>query len=65
MDVARRGIRIGREAIAEAGRENETALAFSIHGEVDSEARTELLELLPRAFEDGPPDLVLLETHHR
>jgi hypothetical protein len=44
------------------GRENETALAFSIHGEVDSEARRELLELLPRAFEDGPPDLILLET---
>jgi S-methylmethionine-dependent homocysteine/selenocysteine methylase/SAM-dependent methyltransferase len=62
MDVARRGIRVGREAIAEAGREGETALAFSIHGEVDSEARRELFELLPRAFEDEAPDLVLLET---
>jgi homocysteine S-methyltransferase len=62
MDIARRGIRIGREAIAEAGREGETALAFSINGEVDSDARKELLQLLPRAFEDDPPDLILLET---
>src|SRR5262249_30169959 len=46
MDVARRGIRVGREAIAESGREGETALAFSINGDVDSQARKELLELL-------------------
>jgi S-methylmethionine-dependent homocysteine/selenocysteine methylase/SAM-dependent methyltransferase len=62
MDIARRGIRIGREAIADAGRTGETALAFSINGDVDSEARRELLELLPRAFEDDAPDLILLET---
>lgn len=62
MDIARRGIRVGREAIAEAGRRGETALAFSINGDVDSEARKELLQLLPRAFEDDPPDLILLET---
>jgi S-methylmethionine-dependent homocysteine/selenocysteine methylase/SAM-dependent methyltransferase len=62
MDIARRGIRVGREAIAEADREGQTALAFSINGEVDSEARRELLELLPRAFEDDAPDLILLET---
>jgi S-methylmethionine-dependent homocysteine/selenocysteine methylase/SAM-dependent methyltransferase len=62
MDIARRGIRVGREAIAEAGRQGETALAFSINGDVDSEARKELLQLLPRAFEDEAPDLILLET---
>src|SRR5918992_954497 len=62
MDVARRGLRVGREAIDQAGRAGEVALAFSINGDVDSGARLELLELLPRAFEDGPPDLVLLET---
>ena len=42
--------------------QGETALAFSINGDVDSDARQELLELLPRAFEDDPPDLILLET---
>jgi S-methylmethionine-dependent homocysteine/selenocysteine methylase/tRNA1(Val) A37 N6-methylase TrmN6 len=62
MDVARRGLRVGREAIEQSGRAGEVALAFSINGDVDGDARLELLELLPRAFEDEPPDLVLLET---
>jgi S-methylmethionine-dependent homocysteine/selenocysteine methylase/SAM-dependent methyltransferase len=62
MDVARRGIEIGREAIAQAGKEGEVALAFSINGDVDGPARREFIELLPRAFEDSPPDLILLET---
>src|SRR4051794_30912217 len=62
MDVARRGLRVGREAIEQAGRAGEASLAFSINGDVDSDARRELLELLPRVFEDEPPDLVLLET---
>ena len=34
MDLARRGLRLGREAIAEAGRAGEVALAFSINGDV-------------------------------
>jgi S-methylmethionine-dependent homocysteine/selenocysteine methylase len=62
MDVARRGIEIGREAIAQAGRSGVVALAFSINGDVDGPARREFVELLPRAFEDHPPDLILLET---
>src|SRR3954454_20494229 len=62
MDVARRGLRVGREAIEQAGRAGEASLAFSINGDVDSEARKELFELLPRAFDDEAPDLVLLET---
>jgi SAM-dependent methyltransferase len=62
MDVARRGIEVGREAIAEAGKEGEVALAFSINGDIDGPARKEFLELLPRTFEDHPPDLILLET---
>ena len=53
---------VGREAIEQAGRPGEAALAFSINGDVDSDARKEMLELLPRVFEDDPPDLVLLET---
>ena len=62
MDIARRGLRVGREAIEQAGRTGEVSLAFSINGDVDSEARKEMLELLPRVFEHEPPDLVLLET---
>jgi len=62
MDIARRGLRVGREAIAQAGRTGEAALAFSINGDVDSESRREMLELLPRVFAEDPPDLVLLET---
>jgi S-methylmethionine-dependent homocysteine/selenocysteine methylase/SAM-dependent methyltransferase len=62
MDVARRGLRVAREAIDEAGRAGEAVLAFSINGDVDSPARREMLELLPRVFDDDPPDLVLLET---
>ena len=62
MDLARRGLRLGRQAIAEAGRAGEVALAFSINGDVDSEARREMLEILPRVFDEDPPDLVLLET---
>ena len=62
MDIARRGLRVGREAIAQAGRTGDAALAFSINGDVDSESRKEMLELLPRVFDEDPPDLVLLET---
>src|SRR5215207_2925850 len=62
MDIARRGIEIGREAIDLAGKTGEVALAFSVNGDVDGSARREFVELLPRAFEDNPPDLILLET---
>jgi S-methylmethionine-dependent homocysteine/selenocysteine methylase/SAM-dependent methyltransferase len=62
MDIARRGLRVGREAIEQAGRTGEAALAFSINGHVDGESRREMLELLPRVFDEDPPDLVLLET---
>jgi S-methylmethionine-dependent homocysteine/selenocysteine methylase/SAM-dependent methyltransferase len=62
MDIARRGIEVGREAIDQAGKSGEVALAFSVNGDVDGPARREFVELLPRAFEDNPPDLILLET---
>jgi S-methylmethionine-dependent homocysteine/selenocysteine methylase/SAM-dependent methyltransferase len=62
MDIARRGIEVAREAIEEAGKGGEVALAFSINGDVDGPSRREFVELLPRAFEDNPPDLILLET---
>jgi S-methylmethionine-dependent homocysteine/selenocysteine methylase/SAM-dependent methyltransferase len=62
MDIARLGVEIGRAAIEEAGRKDEVALAFSINGDIDGPARREFIELLPRTFEDHPPDLILLET---
>src|SRR5919202_516662 len=46
MDVARRGLRVGREAIERSGRTGEVALAFSVNGDVDSEARREMLETM-------------------
>lgn len=62
MDIARRGIRIGQEAIEQADRTDDAALAFSINGDVDGESRAEFFELLPRVFEDDRPDLILIET---
>ena len=62
MDITRRGIQTAREACAEAGKAGDVAVAFSINGDVDSLARKELFELLPRVFEDDRPDLLLLET---
>lgn len=62
MDLARRGLHIGRQAIADAGRTGEVALAFSVNGDVDTVEKRETLELLTRVFADEPPDLILLET---
>ena len=62
MELARRGIRLAREAVAEVGREGEAAVAFSLHGDVADEHGLERLELLARVFDEEPPDLVLLET---
>ncbi len=62
MDVARRGVRLAREAAADAGRDNEVAVAFSINGDVDTPDGRETIRLLARAFEQDPPDLILVET---
>ncbi|HMA27264.1 MAG: homocysteine S-methyltransferase family protein [Solirubrobacterales bacterium] len=62
MELARRGIRLARQAVDEVGREGELAVAFSLHGDVADEQGLERLELLARVFEEEPPDLVLLET---
>lgn len=62
MELARQGIRLARRAVADVGREGEVAVAFSFHGDLTDEHGLERLELLTRAFEDEPPDLVLLET---
>jgi S-methylmethionine-dependent homocysteine/selenocysteine methylase/SAM-dependent methyltransferase len=58
MDVARRGVRLAREAVADGP----AAVAFSLNGDVDADEAKETIRLLTRAFRDEPPDLVLLET---
>ncbi len=62
MDVARRGVRLAREAADEAQREYEVAVAFSINGDVDTPDGRETIRLLARAFEHDAPDLILVET---
>jgi S-methylmethionine-dependent homocysteine/selenocysteine methylase/SAM-dependent methyltransferase len=62
MDVARLGIRLARQAVREGGRNDECAVAFAISEDVTSTGRKGTLDLLTRAFEDEPPDLILLET---
>jgi homocysteine S-methyltransferase len=62
MDVARQGVRLARKAAEEGGRGDEAAVAFSLNGDVDTSDGQETIRLLARAFEDDPPDLILLET---
>jgi len=62
MDMARLGIRLGRQAIDEAGKTDSCALAFAIGEDVDSPERLETIGLLTRVFAENPPDLILLET---
>jgi S-methylmethionine-dependent homocysteine/selenocysteine methylase/SAM-dependent methyltransferase len=62
MDTARLGLRLARQAVEEAGRTGEVAVAFSVNGDVDSEERRASLELLIRALADDPPDILFLET---
>jgi S-methylmethionine-dependent homocysteine/selenocysteine methylase/SAM-dependent methyltransferase len=62
IDIARLGIQLARKATAEAGREQDCAVAFAISEEVDSPRRRQTIELLARMFADDPPDMLLLET---
>jgi S-methylmethionine-dependent homocysteine/selenocysteine methylase/SAM-dependent methyltransferase len=57
-EPARLGVRLARQAIAD----DECAVAFAISEEVGSPERRRKLDLLLRALEDEPPDLLLLET---
>ena len=62
MDIARLGVRLARQAIDEADRAGDCAVAFAISEDANSPARRETLELLLRALADDPPDLILMET---
>jgi homocysteine S-methyltransferase len=58
MGLARRGLRLAREAAAET----DCAVAFSINGDVDVEGGETTIRLLSRLFANEAPDLILLET---
>src|SRR6185437_4507840 len=62
MDIVRRAVSLARSAAQDAGRADEVAIAFSINGAVDTPDGRETIALLSRAFEEQPPDLILLET---
>jgi S-methylmethionine-dependent homocysteine/selenocysteine methylase/SAM-dependent methyltransferase len=62
LEIARRGVRVARQAIADGGREGRTAVAFSLNGDVDGPDGQETVRLLTRAFAEEPPDVILVET---
>ncbi len=62
MDVARLGIALARRAVAEAGREGASAVAFAFSEDTTAPAMNETIDLLARVFDDEPPDLLLMET---
>lgn len=62
FDMARAAIELPRRVIADAGRESEVAVAFSIGGDVENESQMATVDLLLRLFERDRPDLVLFET---
>lgn len=62
MDLARRGLRLARQAVREGDRDETCAVAFSINGDVDTDEGESTIRLLARLFAHEPPDLILLET---
>ena len=62
LDVARLGVELARQAVDDEGRTGECAIAFTISEEVTSDRQRETVALLARAFQEDPPDLILLET---
>ena len=62
MDIARRGLRVGREAIEQAGPHRRRGARVQHQRRRRQRVAQEMLELLPRVFDEDPPDLVLLET---
>lgn len=62
MDIARRGVRVAREAVAAEDASASCAVAFSVNADLDGPAGADTVALLARALADDPPDLVLFET---
>jgi S-methylmethionine-dependent homocysteine/selenocysteine methylase/SAM-dependent methyltransferase len=61
MQMARRSVRLARQAIVKERREGSVAVAFSIDADIDRPEEAETIGLLSRAFAGEPPDLVLVE----
>ena len=61
MQIARRGVRHARQAIAEEGRAGEVAVAFALDAEVDRPDAPETVRLLSRALAAEPPDVLIVE----
>jgi 5-methyltetrahydrofolate--homocysteine methyltransferase len=61
-DIARTAVRLARLAIADAGRQDSCAVAFCIDGDFTRGSAPGALELLETAWQNDPPDLVVLET---
>lgn len=62
IDLARRSISLARDAINQSQQDNESAVAFSIGGDVATADNLVTVKLLLRVFRDIRPDLVLFET---
>ena len=62
MDAARLAVQLARGAIADAGRTDRCAVAFSINGDINRADFRDTLRLLSRVFERDTPDLILMET---
>ena len=62
MDMTRTAIELPRRAIQQAGKQGEAAVAFSIGGDIQTEAQAATIDLLLRVFRHDPPDLLLFET---
>ncbi|MBA2579585.1 MAG: homocysteine S-methyltransferase family protein [Thermoleophilaceae bacterium] len=64
-ETARAGMRLARQAIVEAGRDGECAVAFCINGGLSDPTSRGELELLTWMWAEDPPDLVIVETFER
>jgi homocysteine S-methyltransferase len=60
-ELARRSVRLARQAVAKELREGEVAVAFSIDADVDRSDSAETIRLLGRALAEEPPDLLVVE----
>ncbi|WCB94882.1 hypothetical protein DSM104299_03622 [Baekduia alba] len=62
MEIARRGVRVARQAIADGGRDGRCAVALAVNGDLDTPEGIDVVSVLARALIDDPPDIILFET---
>jgi S-methylmethionine-dependent homocysteine/selenocysteine methylase len=61
-ETARAGVRLARQAVADAGRDGECAVSFCVNGGLAAHDAPGHLELLTWLWNEDPPDLVVFET---